>query len=100
MFRLPPRWLFVRVATSEGIVGWGEGSLEGHTEAVEGAFEELRSKFVGKDADAIQDIWREAYMGGFYRGGPVLMVCLFLLVTLAVELDIHLVCFAERNLRP
>ena len=28
-FRVPPRWLFVRVETEQGIVGWGESSLEG-----------------------------------------------------------------------
>ena len=41
-FPLPPRWLFVRVETDEGAVGWGEASLEGHTEAVVGAFEALK----------------------------------------------------------
>lgn len=35
-FRLFPRWLFVRVESSDGLVGWGEATLEGHTEAVEG----------------------------------------------------------------
>ena len=42
--------------------------------AVEGAFEDLRSRFVGRDPDAIEEIWQEAYRGRFYRGGPVLMV--------------------------
>lgn len=28
-FRVRPRWLFVRVETEKGIVGWGEGTLEG-----------------------------------------------------------------------
>ncbi|KAJ8516759.1 hypothetical protein ONZ45_g5975 [Pleurotus djamor] len=76
IFRLPPRWLFVRVETEDGYVGWGEGTLEGHTEAVEGAFNDLRSRFVGQDADNIQDIWQAAYRARFYRGGPVLMSAL------------------------
>lgn len=42
-FRVRPRWLFVRVETEKGIVGWGEATLEGHSEAVEGAFADLRS---------------------------------------------------------
>ncbi|KAG6876400.1 hypothetical protein C0993_003372 [Termitomyces sp. T159_Od127] len=46
VFRVPPRWVFVRVETSEGIVGWGEGTLEGHTEAIEGAFKDLVERFV------------------------------------------------------
>ncbi|TFY74466.1 hypothetical protein EWM64_g9547 [Hericium alpestre] len=76
IFRLPPRWLFVRVETNDGIVGWGEATLEGHTEAVEGAFDDLRERFVGWDADGIEDIWQHAYRARFYRGGPVLMSAL------------------------
>ncbi|KIL64099.1 hypothetical protein M378DRAFT_24716 [Amanita muscaria Koide BX008] len=75
-FRLPPRWLFIRVETADGFVGWGEATLEGHTEAVEGAFEDLRSRFMHWDADNIQDIWQNAYSARFYRGGPVLMSAL------------------------
>ena len=74
IFRVPPRWLFVRVETEDGFVGWGEATLEGHTEAVEGAFDDLRERFAGWDADAIEDIWQHAYRARFYRGGPVLMV--------------------------
>jgi len=37
-FLVPPRWLFVRVEAGDGAVGWGEASLEGHAEAVAGAF--------------------------------------------------------------
>ena len=69
-------WLFVRVETHEGAVGWGEGSLEGHAEAVEGAFASLRDRFVGTDPDRIEDLWQTAYRLGFYRGGPVLMSAL------------------------
>jgi galactonate dehydratase len=75
-FYVPPRWLFVRVETEDGAVGWGEPSLEGHAEAVEGAFEALKDRFIGHDANRIEDIWQVAYRGGFYRGGPVLMSAL------------------------
>jgi galactonate dehydratase len=73
VFRAPPRWLFVRVEASDGAVGWGEASLEGHAEAVEGALAALRDRFLGYDPDRIEDIWQIGYRGGFYRGGPVLM---------------------------
>ena len=43
-FFVPPRWLFVRVETDDGAVGWGEASLEGHAEAVAGAFEAIRDR--------------------------------------------------------
>src|SRR6185312_2376610 len=75
-FRVAPRWLFVRVETGDGIVGWGEASLEGHAEAVEGAHESLRDRFLGTDAANIEDVWQLAYRLGFYRGGPVLMSAL------------------------
>jgi galactonate dehydratase len=75
-FFVPPRWLFVRVETQDGAYGWGEASLEGHAEAVAGAFEALRDRFIGADPRRIEDIWQVAYRGGFYRGGPVLMSAL------------------------
>jgi galactonate dehydratase len=72
-FTVAPRWLFVRVECDEGHVGWGEASLEGWAEAVDGAMEALKDRFVGHDPFAIEDIWQIGYRGGFYRGGPVLM---------------------------
>ena len=75
-FLVAPRWLFVRVESADGAVGWGEASLEGYAEAVVGAFEPLRDRFLGHDPFAIEDIWQVAYRGGFYRGGPVLMSAL------------------------
>lgn len=76
VFRVPPRWVFVRVEADEGAVGWGEASLEGHAEAVEGAFAGLRERFVGTDPFRIEDAWQIGYRGGFYRGGAVLMSAL------------------------
>nr|WP_294171941.1 galactonate dehydratase [uncultured Sphingomonas sp.] len=75
-FLVPPRWVFVCVETADGASGWGEASLEGHGEAVLGAFEALRDRFIGHDGRRIEDIWQIAYRGGFYRGGPVLMSAL------------------------
>jgi galactonate dehydratase len=75
-FFVPPRWLFVRVEAGDGVFGWGEASLEGHAEAVAGAFEAFRDRFIGHDPRRIEDIWQIAYRGGFYRGGPVLMSAL------------------------
>jgi galactonate dehydratase len=71
-FRVAPRWLFVKITTDDGLVGWGEASLEGHAEAVEGALASLRDRLLGADPDRIEDAWQTGYRGGFYRGGPVL----------------------------
>lgn len=75
-FLVPPRWVFVRVEADDGSFGWGEASLEGHAEAVIGAFEAFRDRFVGADPRRIEDIWQVGYRGGFYRGGPVMMSAL------------------------
>src|SRR5689334_2731236 len=75
-FLVPPRWLFVRVEADDGAFGWGEASLEGWAEAVDGVFEAFRDRFVGSDPFAIEDIWQVGYRGGFYRGGAVLMSAL------------------------
>ena len=75
-FRVPPRWLFVRLETADGTVGWGKATLEGHTEAVEGVLEHFASRLIGHDSRSIEDIWQTCYRGRFYRGGPVLMSAL------------------------
>lgn len=75
-FLVPPRWLFVRVESDDGAVGWGEASLEGWAEAVEGVFEIYRDRFIGADPFAIEDIWQVGWRGGFYRGGAVIMSAL------------------------
>ncbi|NIJ34232.1 galactonate dehydratase [Sphingomonas oligoaromativorans] len=72
-FLVPPRWVFVRVGTDDGLIGWGEASLEGHGEAVLGALESARDRLIGTEADRIEDAWQTLYRLGFYRGGPVLM---------------------------
>ncbi|KAK7951186.1 D-galactonate dehydratase [Apiospora aurea] len=75
-FRVPPRWLFVKITDDAGVTGWGEASLEGHTQAVEGCLESWATRYVGLEADDIEHIWQLSYRGGFYRGGPVLMSAL------------------------
>ena len=75
-FFVPPRWLFVRVEAEDGAFGWGEASLEGWAEAVDGAFHAYRERFIGADPFNIEDIWQVGYRGGFYRGGAVLMSAL------------------------
>ena len=49
-FRVPPRWLFVKIMDQNDQAGWGEGTLEGHTLAVEGALDELKVRLIGLEA--------------------------------------------------
>ncbi|KAE8135132.1 enolase C-terminal domain-like protein [Aspergillus pseudotamarii] len=69
-FRVPPRWLFVKITDETGACGWGEASLEGHTNAVEGCLDAWFERYKGLDAEYLS--WR----GSFYRGGPVFMSAL------------------------
>lgn len=71
-FLVPPRWVFCRVATDEGIVGWGEPVVEGRAETVRAAVATLAEYLVGQDPLRIEDHWQVLTKGGFYRGGPVL----------------------------
>ncbi|GES63724.1 D-galactonate dehydratase [Aspergillus terreus] len=75
-FRVKPRWLFVKVTDDQDRFGWGEGTLEGHTQAVEGALDEIIARIVGYEADDIEHIWQTVWRLGFYRGGPVFMSAL------------------------
>ncbi|KAF2164618.1 hypothetical protein M409DRAFT_67752 [Zasmidium cellare ATCC 36951] len=75
-FRVKPRWLFVKITDEEGRVGWGEGTLEGHSLAVEGALNEIIVRIVGLEANNIEHIWQLIWRLGFYRGGPVFMSAL------------------------
>ncbi|MBY0144231.1 galactonate dehydratase [Neobacillus niacini] len=72
-FIVPPRWLFLKIETDEGIVGWGEPIVEGKAHTVKAAVEELGEYLIGKDPMRIEDHWQALYRSGFYRGGPVLM---------------------------
>ncbi|PTM56586.1 galactonate dehydratase [Desmospora activa] len=68
-----PRWLFLKVSTDEGIVGWGEPVVEGRAATVAAAVKELEPYLIGSDPSRIEDMWQVLYRGGFYRGGPIMM---------------------------
>lgn len=70
-FPVPPRWLFIRIDTDEGLVGWGEASLEGHIRTVSAAVEEAAPMLAGADPLHIDALWQLLSRAGFYRGGPV-----------------------------
>ncbi len=73
LFKIPPRWLFLKVDTDEGIVGWGEPVTEGRVDTVRTAVQEFADYLVGKDPLKIEDHWQYMYRCGFYRGGPEIM---------------------------
>ncbi len=72
-YRLPPRWMFLKIETDEGVIGWGEPVVEGHARSVEAAVHEMSHYLVGQDPSRINDLWQTLYRGGFYRGGATMM---------------------------
>lgn len=72
-FLVPPRWLFLKVTTDEGVVGWGEPVVEGRAATTAAAVRELESYLIGQDPFRIEYLWQTMYRCAFYRGGPVLM---------------------------
>ena len=72
-FIVPPRWCFLKISTDEGLVGWGEPIVEGQAATVAAAVHDMSDYLIGRDPDAIEDIWQTLYRARFYRGGPVSM---------------------------
>lgn len=73
LYKVPPRWLFLKITTADGLVGWGEPVLEGKADSITAIVKELEPYLLGKDAHQIGDIYQVLVKGGFYRGGILLM---------------------------
>ncbi len=73
LYKVPPRWLFLKIKTDDGLEGWGEPIVEGKAETVKSCVKELSDLLIGKNPLNIEDHWQKMYRSSFYRGGPVLM---------------------------
>ncbi len=71
-----PRTRLVKITTDNGLVGWGETTLEGKPRSVHAAVEELADYLIGKDPLRIEHHWQHIYRSAFFRGGNVLMTAL------------------------
>ena len=72
LFKVPPRWLFLKITADDGTFGWGEPIVEGKADTVRACVEEMGEYLLGKNPGHVEDLWQALYLGGFYRGGPVL----------------------------
>ncbi len=77
-------FLFVKVTTDEGIVGWGESGLSSRELAVVGALEHFADFLVGQDPMRIGRIWQEVYRSQYFEGGRVLTAALS-----AIDIALH-----------
>jgi galactonate dehydratase len=66
------RTIFVKMYTDAGIVGLGEGTVEGRISTVMAAIRELENYLIGKDPRQPAHHWQAIYRHAFYRGGIVL----------------------------
>jgi len=65
-------YVFVKLETNQGVVGWGEATLEGKAGAAMACVNDLRDFIVGSDPMQSEHLYQLMYIGSFYRGGPVL----------------------------
>ena len=72
LFQVPPRWLFLKMTTESGLVGWGEPVVEGRAATVAACVQEMIPPLIGKNAGEVEDVFQMLYRTGFYRGGPIL----------------------------
>ena len=72
LFKVPPRWLFLKMTTDDGLTGWGEPVCEGRADSVAAAVKELGAPLIGRSATDVEDAFQRMYRTGFYRGGPIL----------------------------
>ena len=70
-------YVIVRLETANGIIGWGDATLNGREKAVEAALEHhILPELDGHDARRIEDIWQMLFRQTYWRGGPVLNTAL------------------------
>src|SRR5690606_15622672 len=64
----------VKVTTSDGIVGWGDGTLNGRELAVASYLRDhVAPTLIGRDESAIEQTWQYLYRSPYWRRGPVTM---------------------------
>ncbi len=65
-------WIFVKVVTDQpGLYGWGEATLEWHTQSVVGAIKDIETLLIGQDPRRIEFLWQMMYRQHFWHGNGV-----------------------------
>jgi galactonate dehydratase len=65
-------YVFVKLETNQGVVGWGEATLEGKAGAALACLEDFREFVIGADPMQVEHHWQSMYVHSFYRAGPVM----------------------------
>jgi len=69
-FVLKNSWVFVKISTDAGIIGWGEMLKDDAKACAAGALE-VGNYLIGKDPLRVVHHWQAIHRGAFYRGGPI-----------------------------
>jgi galactonate dehydratase len=69
-FVLKNSWVFVKISTDAGVVGWGEMLKDDAKACAAGALE-VGKYLVGQDPCRVVHHWQAIHRGAFYRGGPI-----------------------------
>src|ERR1700761_7267194 len=64
-------WVFVKVETDEGLVGWGEATVEWKTRAVVACVQDLETLVVGEDPRRVEHLFQVMVRQHFFRPGMV-----------------------------
>ena len=66
-------YIFVKLETNQpGLVGWGEGTLEGKAQSTMSCIEDFRDFLIGNDPMQVEHLWQSMYVHTFYRAGPLI----------------------------
>src|SRR5690349_5139469 len=65
-------YVFVKIETDQGVVGWGEATLEGKAGAVMACLDDFREFVISVDPIQVEHHWQSMYVHSFYRAGPVM----------------------------
>ena len=65
-------YVFVKIETDQGVIGWGEATLEGKAGGTIATVHDFRDLLVGQDPMKVEHLWQVLYVHSFYRAGPVM----------------------------
>jgi len=65
-------YVFVKIETDAGVVGWGDATLEGKAGATIATVNDLGEFIVGQDPMRVEHHWQSMYVHAFYRAGPIM----------------------------
>ncbi len=69
-FVLKNSWVFVKLSTDAGVVGWGEMLKDDAKACAAGALE-VGNYLIGQDPRRVVHHWQAIHRGSFYKGGPI-----------------------------